>query len=169
MESSQIKPEEHAKLIESAVQKTIEAVQTFPESPAVHVSAARVMIQAGKFEEARQYANRAADLAPDDPWPVVNRGIAEFESCDFPAASRSSQEALRRDPRNQNARAMWSLSQRPAGCNNVTDRLKARYVGGKMLEMAAPGRAPSLDIMWSAPLCDVFTVVIGRWDSIRMI
>lgn len=147
VESKQIKPEEHAKLVESAVQKTAAAVQAFPESPAVNVSAARVMIQAGKFEEARQYADRAAELAPDDPWPVVNRGIAEFESCDFPAASRSALEALRRDARNQNARAMWSLSQRPAGCNNLTDRLKTRYVGGKMLEMAAPGRTPMLDML----------------------
>ncbi|MBI4422086.1 MAG: hypothetical protein HY554_00060 [Elusimicrobia bacterium] len=133
---------EHATLVETAARKTAEAVKALPESPAVHVSAARVMIQAGKYDAARRYASRAAELAPDDPWPLVNRGVAEFESCDFPSARRSAAEALRRDPRNRNARAMWSLSQRPAGCNNVTDRLRARYVGAKLLEASAPGRLP---------------------------
>jgi tetratricopeptide (TPR) repeat protein len=140
-----MKSEERDKLVDAAARKSQDAVEKFPESPAVNLSAARVMIAAGRFEQARDYADRASKLAPEDPWPVVNRGIAEFESCDFPAARQSAVQALRRDGRNQNAKAIWALSQRPAGCNDIKDKLQSLYVGGKLLELSTPGRIPSLE------------------------
>ncbi len=137
-----------------AIQKTEANVTAFPESPAVLLSASRVMSQAGRHDQAIAYADQAAALAPRDPWPVVNKGIAQFEKCDFPAANRTARDALKRDPGNQNAVALWNLSQRPAGCNDVADKLQSRFLGGKMREQALPGRSPSLDFLRGTDLGD---------------
>lgn len=162
VETGEMKQEEYSKLIESAVETTEAAVQSYPESPAVLLSASRVMSQAGRYDQAIAYADQAAALAPRDPWPVVNKGIAQFEQCDFPAAAGTARQALKRDPSNQNAIALWNLSQRSAGCNNVTDRLQSRFLGGKMRELALPGRTPSLDFLRDGGLGDGREADAGR-------
>lgn len=162
VETGQMKQEEFAKFVEAAVQKTEASVQESPGSPAVLLSASRVMSQAGRYDQAIAYADQAAALAPRDPWPVVNKGIAQFEKCDFPAAAGTARQALQRDPTNQNAVALWNLSQRPAGCGNVTDRLQSRFLGGKMRELAMPGRAPSLDFLRGPGLGDGRSPDAGR-------
>ncbi|MCX5788507.1 MAG: protein kinase [Elusimicrobia bacterium] len=65
-------------------------------------------------------ADHAVKIAPKDPRAYVHRGLAQFGACDFPAARADAQQALSLNPKDANAEAIFRLSNRPAGCNQMS-------------------------------------------------
>ncbi|MBI4424721.1 MAG: serine/threonine protein kinase [Elusimicrobia bacterium] len=112
-------------------------VHESPKDPAILTGASRVHVELGNPKQALAYADRAVAAAPGDAWPLINRGIARYEGCDFPKARQDGLAALRaaRNPRHQEAAlAIVNLSNRPAGCNNLAQEREIGRQAGALVE-----------------------------------
>lgn len=121
----------------------LDAALARPESgldPAVQNSAARLLTALGDLPQAKGCAEKAMALAPTDPRPVLTGGIIAYQMRDYAAAAKAAAQALRLDPGDKAAYALWQLS-RSRGAAPAAPEAGA---GADILAMSSPLDHPEL-------------------------
>jgi tetratricopeptide (TPR) repeat protein len=85
------------------------------ERPRVVADAARLLHKAGRAEAAARWYGRAAELAPRDPEPRHDRGLALLEAGEVGLAALAQREALALDPDHTGARAQLAAALQALG------------------------------------------------------
>lgn len=106
-------PQEAAKVEEkrsTLKQQAIDISAQAPESARVQAAVARAVAAARDLPAAAKYADKAVTLAPQDPFPLVTRGLIRYKQGDYAAAAEDAKEALRSDPADKAAFSLYRLS-----------------------------------------------------------
>jgi tetratricopeptide (TPR) repeat protein len=111
--------------LDAAADRFSAAIALAPDDPFLRVHLALTLACAGRAEEARVHARRAADLAPGRPGVRLIEGRAHYEIGDFEAAARAFDAALVLNPANDLARAWRVLTDWAAGDAEAWRRLPA--------------------------------------------
>lgn len=91
-------------------QQAIDISAQAPESARVQAAVARAVSAAQDLPAAAKFADKAVQLAPQDPFPLVTRGLIRYKQGDYAAAAEDAKEALRSDPSDKAAFSLYRLS-----------------------------------------------------------
>lgn len=91
-------------------QRAIDFGAQAPDSARVQAAVARAVSAARDLPAAAKYADKAVTLAPQDPFPLVTRGLIRYKQGDYAAAAEDAKEALRSDPADKAAYSLYRLS-----------------------------------------------------------
>ncbi|MFA6004033.1 MAG: hypothetical protein WC881_08190, partial [Elusimicrobiota bacterium] len=125
-----------------------------PESnqdPAVQNSAARLWIALGDLKQAKICADKAGALAPGDPKPILTSGIIAYQMRDYGGAAKAAAQALRLNPEDKAAYALWQLSRsrgaaQPAAEEGAQVSARGLGAGTELLAMSSPLEHPELAV-----------------------
>ncbi len=145
--------------------KTDALAQKFPGSDKVQTAAAQEALQSRDWTRSRTYGDKAVDLAQADADPAAllaalkTRGTAAWFAGDYPQAAQDGQRALKIDPKDKAAMALWQFSK---------GRLKANAPGLSM--PADPAREKQLDEILAqlTPLDDPAVKAAGKQATDRV-
>lgn len=144
--------------------KTDELAQKFPLSDKVQTAAAQEALQGRDWTRGRTYGDRAVELAQakPDPQPLLaalkTRGTAAWFAGDFPQAAQDAQRALKIDPTDKAALALWQFSK---------GRLRANAPGLTVPADAARDRQLDGFLTLLSPLDDPAVKAAGRRATAR--
>jgi tetratricopeptide (TPR) repeat protein len=94
MKAGSITAEQGQAQAEQLTSVVTELAEKMPESTAVQTCAARFHIQAGDPDKAISYAQKALDISPNDPFPLVTMGVASHMKGDYPRADEMAHLAM---------------------------------------------------------------------------